>query len=172
MVYAPTVDEYNKIVFTINKKFSKKRNYSLLINYLSKNWLNCKVIWNLSQINEQHLEIEQYTNNVAERAFRTLKQTVAKGQTKFSNEEFIDSLTVETQLFFEGREEDKKYRKPRIYLKMKYEEEEEEEEIIHQPTSYYQESEILVDGHLVNLITLTCSCGVISCNHIASFFRG
>ena len=47
LVYAPTVDQYNEIVASLNDHLNPDAQYHPFLSYLQKEWFSCNFIWNL-----------------------------------------------------------------------------------------------------------------------------
>ena len=187
LIMAPTIRKYNAIMASINEHLSGDPKYANFLVYFDDKWLKCNWAWNLTMVKESTHSFYQFTNNISERAFRTLKETVAKKRTKFTNEEFIETLTTHTQLFFERREHDKLFTRDTVIFYPKRmvqdgddeeeedDDEENEEEVREKnmPKLFISPGEkILIDNFEVDPSNSTCSCRKERCLHLTSFFEG
>ena len=125
-----------------------------------------------SQINDQGIEIEHYTNNISERQFRTLKATISHQKVNFGIPQMVKLLTIDTQMFYEGKNLDNVHVTKFIQIGTT-------------PTSssssstpeiecsYLEDEGIFeVDGHKVLAMDLICTCPAFEeaeddhCEHI------
>ena len=142
---------------------------SKIIIYISIQYL---IFYSL--INEKSIITSHYTNNIAEAQFRQLKHTVCSGRLKLSINEFIECLTIKTQLFFEGRMIERGYQKRWISLPINDTDEKDEEDIDEEEEDIddghiierINDDHIMVDGEVIHIHDMNCSCSNEHCPHI------
>ena len=115
-----------------------------------------------SQINDKGIDVGgDYTNNISERQFRTLKATISRQLVNFGMAQLIVVLTIQTQTFYENKNLNRVHSTTYITISTNLSSSSSSSSSVSEimDCKYDEEDQVfIVDGHRVLPLDLICSC--------------